>query len=126
MAVEAAGIQSQGFESQCDDQKVQDLVLKELNAVGKKAGFKPLEVRRRSLTDCDSAKLTYRSLKMIQCVVLTHEEYVPFPCSNPDNADVGRRWTPNNGLLTAANKIQRKAIMVRQMLSPVDVQRASR
>lgn len=43
-ACQAHGIQTKGFESQCEDDKVTDLVLKDLNAVGKKAGFKPLEV----------------------------------------------------------------------------------
>lgn len=45
MAVESAGIDAKGFEAQCENDKVKELVLKELNAAGKKAGFKPLEVR---------------------------------------------------------------------------------
>jgi len=57
----------------CADDGVRDAVLKDLNAVGRKAGFKPLE--------------------SMQTVVLTPDE-----------------WTPQNGLLTAAAKLQRKAI----------------
>ena len=52
---------------------MQALILKECNAAGKKAGFKPMEI--------------------LQGVVLSAEE-----------------WTPENGLVTAAQKIQRKKI----------------
>ncbi|GAA96553.1 uncharacterized protein L969DRAFT_94983 [Mixia osmundae IAM 14324] len=55
---------------------VRDDVLKELNAIGKKTGFK--------------------SLEMLQCIVLVADE-----------------WTPQSGLLTAAQKLQRKAIVER-------------
>ncbi|KAI9601823.1 hypothetical protein KEM48_001109 [Puccinia striiformis f. sp. tritici PST-130] len=55
----------------CEELKI---VLKELLATGKKAGFKPLE--------------------LLQSVVLTDEE-----------------WTPLNGLTTAAQKLNRKAIL---------------
>ncbi|KIK66568.1 hypothetical protein GYMLUDRAFT_239489 [Collybiopsis luxurians FD-317 M1] len=54
----------------CHDPKVSEVVLKECNAIGKKNGFKPMEV--------------------LQAVILTPEE-----------------WTPENGLVTAAQKIQR-------------------
>ncbi|KAK4693172.1 hypothetical protein P7C70_g8978, partial [Phenoliferia sp. Uapishka_3] len=57
----------------CTNDAVRDAVLKELNAVGKKAGLKPLET--------------------MQTVVLTPEE-----------------WTPQSGLMTAAQKLNRKAI----------------
>ncbi|KII90246.1 hypothetical protein PLICRDRAFT_40448 [Plicaturopsis crispa FD-325 SS-3] len=57
----------------CEDERVRELVLKECNAVGKKAGFK--------------------SLEMLQAVVLTAEE-----------------WTPESGLVTAAQKVQRKKV----------------
>ncbi|KAF9257898.1 long-chain-fatty-acid-CoA-ligase [Marasmius fiardii PR-910] len=57
----------------CHDEKVAALVLKECNAVGKKNGFKPLEI--------------------LSAVILTPEE-----------------WTPENGMVTAAQKIQRKKI----------------
>ncbi|KAF9074330.1 long-chain-fatty-acid-CoA-ligase [Rhodocollybia butyracea] len=57
----------------CHDPKVAELVLKECNAVGKKNGFKPMEI--------------------LQAVILTPEE-----------------WTPENGLVTAAQKIQRNKI----------------
>ncbi|KAF8064402.1 long-chain-fatty-acid-CoA-ligase [Lyophyllum atratum] len=57
----------------CNDKRVQDLILKECNAVGKKSGFKPQE--------------------LLQAVVLTPEE-----------------WTPESGLVTAAQKIQRARI----------------
>ncbi|TFK68797.1 long-chain-fatty-acid-CoA-ligase [Pluteus cervinus] len=57
----------------CHDDSVRALVLKECNAIGKKNGFKPME--------------------LLQAVVLTPEE-----------------WTPENGLVTAAQKIQRAKI----------------
>ena len=57
----------------CKDRAVAELVLKECNAVGKKNGFKPLE--------------------LLQTVVLTSEE-----------------WTPESGLVTAAQKVQRKKV----------------
>ena len=57
----------------CHDKAVVALFLKELNAVGKKNGFKPME--------------------LLQAVVLTGEE-----------------WTPENGLVTAAQKVQRRKV----------------
>ncbi|KAF5347312.1 hypothetical protein D9756_009932 [Leucocoprinus leucothites] len=57
----------------CSETSVRDLVLKECNAIGKKNGFKPME--------------------LLEAVVLTAEE-----------------WTPENGLVTAAQKIQRSKI----------------
>lgn len=57
----------------CEDQAVVDLVLKECNAIGKKNGFKQME--------------------LLQAVVLTPEE-----------------WTPESGLVTAAQKVQRKKV----------------
>ncbi|OJT11328.1 Long-chain-fatty-acid--CoA ligase 1 [Trametes pubescens] len=57
----------------CEDQAVVDLVLKECNAIGKKNGFKQME--------------------LLQSVVLTPEE-----------------WTPESGLVTAAQKVQRKKV----------------
>ena len=57
----------------CGRPEVRKLVLENCNAVGKKNGFKPLE--------------------LLEAVVLTDEE-----------------WTPESGLLTAAQKLQRKKI----------------
>ncbi|KAG6875507.1 hypothetical protein C0992_003557, partial [Termitomyces sp. T32_za158] len=57
----------------CADSRVRDLLLKEINATGKKNGFKPQE--------------------LLQAVVLTPDE-----------------WTPESGLVTAAQKIQRSRI----------------
>ncbi|KAL1734595.1 hypothetical protein EV714DRAFT_280990 [Schizophyllum commune] len=57
----------------CHSAKVRALVLKECNAVGKKNGFKTME--------------------LLQAVVLTPDE-----------------WTPESGLVTAAQKIQRSKI----------------
>lgn len=57
----------------CLNDKVKELVLKECNAIGKKNGFRPIEI--------------------LQAVILTPEE-----------------WTPESGLVTAAQKIQRKKI----------------
>ncbi|KZO91782.1 long-chain-fatty-acid-CoA-ligase [Calocera viscosa TUFC12733] len=62
----------------CEDPKVIELVLKDLNAVGKKAGLKGMET--------------------LQAVVLTADE-----------------WTPENGLVTAAQKLQRRKISDRYM-----------
>jgi long-chain acyl-CoA synthetase len=55
------------------EKQVNDMILKECNAVGKKNAFKPLE--------------------LLQAVILTDEE-----------------WTPENGMVTAAQKIQRKKV----------------
>ncbi|KAI0830367.1 long-chain-fatty-acid-CoA-ligase [Trametes gibbosa] len=57
----------------CQDPAVIDLVLKECNALGKKNGFKQLE--------------------LLQTVILTPDE-----------------WTPESGLVTPAQKVQRKRI----------------
>ncbi|KAG6867545.1 hypothetical protein C0993_001413 [Termitomyces sp. T159_Od127] len=57
----------------CEDPRVKALLLKEINATGRKSGFKPQE--------------------LLQAVVLTPEE-----------------WTPESGLVTAAQKIQRARI----------------
>ncbi|GAA6033437.1 hypothetical protein JCM8097_001393, partial [Rhodosporidiobolus ruineniae] len=57
----------------CRNDKVRKAVLDDLNAVGKKAGLKPLE--------------------QLQTVLISPEE-----------------WTPQNGYLTAAQKLQRKII----------------
>jgi len=57
----------------CNAQAVRALVKAECNAIGKKNGFKPME--------------------LLEAVVLTAEE-----------------WTPENGLVTAAQKIQRSKI----------------
>lgn len=53
----------------CECEKTQELMLNELNAIGKKAKFKQME--------------------LLQCVVIDPEE-----------------WTPQNGMLTAAQKLQ--------------------
>ncbi|KAI7962799.1 hypothetical protein MJO28_000893 [Puccinia striiformis f. sp. tritici] len=68
------GESGRSFSQMCQDEEIEKLVLKELLATGKKAGFKPLE--------------------LLQSVVLTDEE-----------------WTPLNGLTTAAQKLNRKAIL---------------
>jgi len=60
----------------CHDDAVRALLLKELNAVGKKNGFKAMEI--------------------LEGVVLTPDE-----------------WTPESGLVTAAQKIQRSKIAER-------------
>ena len=57
----------------CEHPQVRKLVLENCNALGKKNGFKPLEI--------------------LEAVVLTDEE-----------------WTPESGLVTAAQKLQRKKI----------------
>ena len=60
----------------CGNSNVMKLVLENCNALGKKNGFKPLEI--------------------LETVVLTDEE-----------------WTPESGLVTAAQKLQRKKILER-------------
>ena len=73
-ALEAKGIKSDAtLAVLCHDKAVQDVVVKECNATGKKNGFKAQE--------------------FLQAVVLTPDE-----------------WTPENGLVTAAQKIQRSKI----------------
>ncbi|KAG1807857.1 long-chain-fatty-acid-CoA-ligase [Suillus subaureus] len=57
----------------CTNKVVQDLILKECNAIGKKNGFKPMEI--------------------LEAVILTSEE-----------------WTPESGLVTAAQKVQRSKV----------------
>ncbi|KAG6871144.1 hypothetical protein C0995_007807, partial [Termitomyces sp. Mi166 len=57
----------------CEDKRVKELLLKEINSTGKKNGFKPQE--------------------LLQAVILTPDE-----------------WTPESGLVTAAQKIQRSKI----------------
>ena len=57
----------------CHDASVKALVLKQCNAIGKKNGFKQVE--------------------LLQAVILTPDE-----------------WTPESGLVTAAQKIQRSKI----------------
>ncbi|CEL59138.1 hypothetical protein RSOLAG1IB_09115 [Rhizoctonia solani AG-1 IB] len=64
---------SADLETLSHNKAVAEAVLKQCNVVGKKAGFKPLEI--------------------LEAVVLTPEE-----------------WTPENELVTAAQKIQRKKI----------------
>ncbi|EED82007.1 predicted protein [Postia placenta Mad-698-R] len=60
----------------CKDDRVRELILKECNAIGKKNGFKQME--------------------LLQAVILTADE-----------------WTPESGLVTAAQKIQRRKIAER-------------
>jgi len=60
-------------ETLCKDTKVRDAALKQLNETGKKAGF--------------------RTLEMLQDVILTHVE-----------------WTPQNGLTTAAQKLNVRSL----------------
>jgi long-chain acyl-CoA synthetase len=81
-----AGNDAGDFEKVCKSKAVRDAVLKDLNAVGKKAGLKPLET--------------------LQTVVLTGEE-----------------WTSANGMLTAAQKLQRKEI-VKHYKKEIDVSSA--
>ncbi|KAI8996286.1 long-chain-fatty-acid-CoA-ligase [Trametes punicea] len=64
---------SQSLADLCHNRAVTSYILKECNAVGKKNGFKQME--------------------LLQAVVLTPEE-----------------WTPESGLVTAAQKVQRKKV----------------
>ena len=64
---------SKSLNELCHDKTVVALFLKELNAIGKKNGFKPME--------------------LLQAVVLTGDE-----------------WTPETGLVTAEQKVQRKRV----------------
>ena len=57
----------------CANPKVSEFVMKECNALGKKTGFKPMEI--------------------LEAVILTADE-----------------WTPESGLVTAAQKVQRKKV----------------
>lgn len=71
----------------CNDKRVQELVMKECNALGKKNGFKTME--------------------LLEAVILDPEE-----------------WTPENGMTTAAQKIQRKKI-AGHFRKEIDVRRLS-
>ncbi|EIW76882.1 long-chain-fatty-acid-CoA-ligase [Coniophora puteana RWD-64-598 SS2] len=72
-AIAGADAGADELQTLCAHAGVKELVLKDLNAVGKKNGFRPME--------------------MLQAVVLTEVE-----------------WTAENGLVTAAQKIQRSKI----------------
>lgn len=63
----------QDLHALCTNDKVAEFVMKECNAVGKKNGFKPMEI--------------------LEAVILTADE-----------------WTPESGLVTAAQKVQRKKV----------------
>ncbi|CDO68066.1 hypothetical protein BN946_scf184347.g3 [Trametes cinnabarina] len=74
--LEAKGVDvdtKKSLQELCRNRAVADFVLKECNAVGKKNGFK--------------------SMELLQAVVLTPDE-----------------WTPESGLVTAAQKVQRKKV----------------
>ncbi|KAH9918460.1 long-chain-fatty-acid-CoA-ligase [Fomitopsis serialis] len=65
-----------GLPDLCKDDRVRELVMKECNAVGKKNGFKPMEI--------------------LDGIILTADE-----------------WTPESGLVTAAQKVQRRKVAER-------------
>ncbi|KAK4499097.1 hypothetical protein PRZ48_009609 [Zasmidium cellare] len=67
------GVSGNGLEDLCSDKKVNDLVLKEMQAAGKKGGLSGFEI--------------------IEGVVLADEA-----------------WTPENGLVTSAQKLNRKGL----------------
>ncbi|SMR53124.1 unnamed protein product [Zymoseptoria tritici ST99CH_1E4] len=67
------GIDGHGLGDLCHNRKMNDAVLKEMQATGKKSGLSPFEI--------------------IEGVVLVDDE-----------------WTPESGLITSAQKLQRKAI----------------
>jgi long-chain acyl-CoA synthetase len=69
----ALGGDSRSLADLCADSEVKDRVQRECNAVGKKSGFKPME--------------------LLEAVILTADE-----------------WTPESGLVTAAQKVQRKKV----------------
>jgi len=69
----AAGLKGESVEGMIHDEKIKNLVLKELQKMGKEGGLAGIEI--------------------IDGVVLADEE-----------------WTPQNGFVTAAQKIQRKKI----------------
>lgn len=69
-----AGVDAtQDIHTLCANEKVEEFVMKECNALGKKNGFKPMET--------------------LEAVILTADE-----------------WTPESGLVTAAQKVQRKKV----------------
>ena len=68
------GIQGSGLEDLCHDKKLNDVVLREMQAAGKKGGLAGIEI--------------------IEGVVLADEE-----------------WTPQNQLVTSAQKLNRKGIL---------------
>lgn len=68
------GMEDMDYESLLDNKKMRAMIVKEMHAVGRKAGLAGIE--------------------LIQGVVLSHEE-----------------WTPQNNLVTAAQKLNRKGIL---------------
>lgn len=68
------GVEGSGLEDLCHNKKLNDVVLKNLQAAGKKGGLNGIEI--------------------IDGVVLADEE-----------------WTPQNGLVTSAQKLNRKGIL---------------
>lgn len=94
------------FDKLCEDPAVQKAVLAELNAIGKQEGLKPLEVSSPFFCS-ERAELT-TSAKTLQCVILSSIE-----------------WTAANGLLTAAQKLQRRAI-ISEFKSKIDVRSSRR
>lgn len=62
-----------------DSDKVQTAALAELNAVGKRAGLKPLEVRSRPFL---RAARCGDGVQQLQALVMTHEEWTP-QCADP-------------------------------------------
>ncbi|KAF5370975.1 hypothetical protein D9757_009894 [Collybiopsis confluens] len=79
----------------CHDPKVAQVVLKECNAIGKKNGFKPMEILqgRGGVGRGTNIPVVAFHGRSAFAVILTPEE-----------------WTPENGLVTAAQKIQRAKI----------------
>lgn len=70
------GIDGHGLEDLCHDKKLNGIVLREMQAAGKKGGLNGIE--------------------LIEGVVLADEE-----------------WTPHNGLVTSAQKLNRKGILAK-------------
>lgn len=90
------GVEASEVEDMVEDERVVDLVVKSLREVGKHGGLQPLEVRPLSSLFLTRVQTLRRGSQMVDSVVLTSDE-----------------WTAANGMLTAANKLQRRMVVAR-------------
>lgn len=102
------------LESQCESDEVCKAVVAELNAVGKKAGLKPMEVSPYRIQLPRAPRLPHSTSSSLSLSSSSADADSFFRSQTLQTAILGsEEWTPQNGLLSAASKLQRKAIMSR-------------
>ncbi|PWN52643.1 acetyl-CoA synthetase-like protein [Violaceomyces palustris] len=74
IAAKKAGLQSGELEDMCQDRGIQNLVFKEVNAVGKKAGFKPLETLQTAILVHEELQMTAAQKLSRRDIVSKYEE----------------------------------------------------